>query len=131
MRGRLQFHLEQAKMRTRQRLSEGRAKPVDVIVQTLYFPDDFEAEAGADPYTVMRGLTLAELRDLRADVEDYQVARDSLLPPNEQPDPTPFRMEAELLTHTRRGIATGRSAYQRAQGQDVVLADVASLPGVL
>lgn len=74
MRGRRQFHLDQAKIRTRQRLSEGRAKPVDVIVQTLYFPDDFEAEAGADPYTVMRGLTLAELRDLRADVEDYQVA---------------------------------------------------------
>eukprot|EP00208_Stichococcus_sp_RCC1054_P002856 CAMPEP_0206140744 /NCGR_PEP_ID=MMETSP1473-20131121/10524_1 /ASSEMBLY_ACC=CAM_ASM_001109 /TAXON_ID=1461547 /ORGANISM="Stichococcus sp, Strain RCC1054" /LENGTH=711 /DNA_ID=CAMNT_0053535011 /DNA_START=336 /DNA_END=2471 /DNA_ORIENTATION=+ len=66
------FHLEQAKARTRQRLAEGRPKPVDIIVQTLYFPDEFEADADADPYTVMRGLTLAELRELRADVEDYQ-----------------------------------------------------------
>lgn len=67
-----QFHLEQAKMRSQQRLREGRPKPIDTIVQNLYFPDDLDAE-GADPYTVARELTLPELRELRADVQDYQV----------------------------------------------------------
>lgn len=69
----LQFHLEQAKTRTRQRLAEERAKPIDTIVQTLYFPDEFEADAEGDPYAVMRSLTLTELRELRDDVNDYQV----------------------------------------------------------
>lgn len=44
------------------------------LVQNLYFPDDLDAEA-ADPYTIARELTLQELRELRADVQDYQVRR--------------------------------------------------------
>jgi Conserved mid region of cactin len=67
-----QFHLEQAKARTQQRLREGRPKPIDVIVRNLYFPDDVDAD-GADPYEIAKSLTLPELRGLADDVQDYQV----------------------------------------------------------
>lgn len=68
----VQFHLEQAKARTQQRLREGRPKPIDVIVRNLYFPDDMDADA-ADPYEVAKSLTLPELRELTDDVQNYQV----------------------------------------------------------
>ena len=68
----MQFHLEQAKARTQQRLREGRPKPIDVIVRNLYFPDDVDAD-GADPYEIAKSLTLPELRGLADDVQDYQV----------------------------------------------------------
>lgn len=68
----MQFHLEQAKARTQQRLGEGRPKPIDVIVRNLYFPDDVDADA-ADPYEVAKSLTLPELLELADDVQDYQV----------------------------------------------------------
>lgn len=68
----VQFHLEQAKARTQQRLREGRPKPIDAIVRNLYFPDDVDADA-ADPYEVAKSLTLPELRELADDVQDYQV----------------------------------------------------------
>ncbi len=61
-------------MRTQQRLAEGRAKPIDTIVQNLYFPDDLDAEA-ADPYSITRELTLPQLQELRRDVQNYQASR--------------------------------------------------------
>ena len=70
----MQFHLEQAKARTQQRLREGRPKPIDIIVRNLYFPDDVDAD-GADPYEIAKSLTLPELRGLADDVQDYQVRR--------------------------------------------------------
>lgn len=59
-------------MRSTQRLREGRAKPSDVVAKDLHLADIFDMEA-AEPYAVFAGLTLMEMRELREDIELWQV----------------------------------------------------------
>lgn len=68
----VQFHLDQAKMRSTQRLREGRGKPCDVVAKDLHLADLFDMEA-APPYAVFAGLTLMEMRELHEDIELWQV----------------------------------------------------------
>jgi Conserved mid region of cactin len=94
----VQFHLEQAKARTQQRLREGRPKPIDIIVRNLYFPDDVDAD-GADPYEIAKSLTLPELRGLADDVQDYQVRLMFSHHAPESLGPGGIALEAKLASH--------------------------------
>lgn len=69
----MQFHLEQAKMRTLQRLQEGRAKPIDVLAKNLHLAEGYEVDSEA-PYQLFGGLTLHEIRELVTDIKEYQAS---------------------------------------------------------
>lgn len=73
-----EFHLEQVKVRARQRLEAGRPKAIDLITNNLFLLDGFDA-AEQDPATIIAGLNVWQLRDLVRDVEDYAAldARDT------------------------------------------------------
>ena len=47
----LQFHLEQAKVRARQRLAEGRYMPIDLLTNNLFMLEGFDPHE-AEPYAV-------------------------------------------------------------------------------
>jgi len=69
------FHLEQAKLRSRIRIKDGRAKPIDLLAKYAT-----SAEEGAEdlsglemhePYTYLNGLTMSDLENLLADIKVY------------------------------------------------------------
>jgi len=61
-----QFHLEQAKLRSKIRLKEGRAKPIDMLAKNLV-SDDTDVEM-QEPYKLFRGLDLDQLEELEKDI---------------------------------------------------------------
>ena len=68
----LQFHLDNAKERSLQRLKEQRPKPIDFIVRDLLLGDSIPP--GTDPpYQIFQDLNLAEVHALREDILEYQV----------------------------------------------------------
>ena len=68
----LQFHLENAKARAKQRLEDGRGEAIDILVRDLMLGDLFDVGA-EPPYNIFEGLTLPEMRDLHEELEEYQV----------------------------------------------------------
>lgn len=69
------FHLEQAKLRSRIRIKDGRAKPIDLLAKYAT-----SAEEGAEdlsglemhePYTYLNGLTMSDLENLLEDIKVY------------------------------------------------------------
>ena len=70
----LQFHLEQAQVRSRQRLGEGRPKPIDLLAALLYPVPGFDP-GSADPLATLAALGLRELRELQDDIREYRVRR--------------------------------------------------------
>jgi Conserved mid region of cactin len=93
-----EFHLEQAKTRSKIRLVEGRQRPVDLVAKNLLiFGDDAPTAGGGgsvryisgkeldtsnlemelrEPYKLCEGLTLSELEELERDVRAYQSMED-------------------------------------------------------
>ena len=68
----LQFHLEQAIVRARTRIKEGRARPIDVLAANLHLTEEFDMHLDA-PYSVFQGLTLADTQELHSDLLQFQV----------------------------------------------------------
>lgn len=64
-----QFHLEQAKLRSKIRIQDGRAKPVDLLAKYINSENDLESVEMNEPYFYLMGLTLADLEDLVADIQ--------------------------------------------------------------
>ncbi|KAL7750829.1 hypothetical protein RI367_003786 [Sorochytrium milnesiophthora] len=72
------FHLEQAKRRAEIRVKEGRAKAIDVLALNLQLAENpdmvdqhgFEVDT-EEPYKILNDLTLAEVRELRDDIQLY------------------------------------------------------------
>ena len=65
------FHLKQARLRSKIRIKDGRAKAIDLLARYL---DVLEGNDAADcelhePYIYMNGLDKTELEDLQADIE--------------------------------------------------------------
>lgn len=83
------FHLQQAKLRSKIRIRDGRAKPIDLLAKYISAEDDDLAVEMHEPYTFLNGLTVADMEDL---LEDIQVlpgpATHTLGPP---PAPWPPR----------------------------------------
>ncbi|KAI7846452.1 hypothetical protein COHA_000063 [Chlorella ohadii] len=65
-----EFHLEQAKQRTQQRLAAGRPKPVDRLAHGLFVLEDVDPLMD-DPTSVITGRTLRELTELKEDVAAF------------------------------------------------------------
>lgn len=68
-----QFHLEQARLRSKIRIQDGRAKPIDLLAQyvsTHNLEETIEMQMH-EPYTYLNGLSAADLDDLIEDIRIY------------------------------------------------------------
>jgi len=65
-----EFHLEQAKVRARQRLAEGRPKAIDLVTNNLYLLEGFDPSE-EDPVSIITSLNIYQLRELCRDVTEY------------------------------------------------------------
>ena len=77
------FHLKQAKLRSKLRIKEGRAKPIDLLARYINaFGDDIGADENVDktddmaaeskePYQYLNGLAMQDLEDLEEDIKVY------------------------------------------------------------
>jgi hypothetical protein len=68
-----QFHLEQAKLRSKIRLKDGRAKPIDLLAKYVTAEEDemdMDIEMN-EPYTILNGLSGNDLDDLLEDIKVY------------------------------------------------------------
>ncbi|XP_075720221.1 splicing factor Cactin isoform X2 [Rhinoderma darwinii] len=65
------FHLHQAKLRSKIRIRDGRAKPIDLLAKYISAEDDDLAVEMHEPYTFLTGLTVSDLDDLLEDIQIY------------------------------------------------------------
>ncbi|PIK46373.1 putative cactin isoform X1 [Apostichopus japonicus] len=68
-----QFHLDQAKLRSKIRIQDGRAKPIDQLAQYIgqeKNEEDLTIEM-QEPYNILTGLTIRDLEDLLEDIKVY------------------------------------------------------------
>lgn len=68
-----QFHLEQARLRSKIRIQDGRAKPIDLLAQyvsTHSLEETIEMQMH-EPYTYLNGLSIEDLEDLLEDIRIY------------------------------------------------------------
>nr|XP_018916407.1 PREDICTED: cactin [Bemisia tabaci] len=65
------FHLEQARLRSRIRIQDGRAKPIDLLAKYISTEEEVDAVEMHEPYTYLNGLTIKDLEDLVADIKVY------------------------------------------------------------
>lgn len=65
------FHLQQAKLRSKIRIRDGRAKPIDLLAKYISAEDDDLAVEMHEPYTFLTGLTVADMEDLLEDIQVY------------------------------------------------------------
>ncbi|KAE8751984.1 Cactin [Frankliniella occidentalis] len=67
-----QFHLEQARLRSRIRMQDGRAKPIDLLAKYISSEEDVDAVEMHEPYTYLNGLATQDLEDLIEDIKVYK-----------------------------------------------------------
>ncbi|GFS73672.1 hypothetical protein TNCV_2246941 [Trichonephila clavipes] len=66
------FHLKQAKLRSKIRIEEGRAKPIDLLARYISSEEeDFNVEMH-EPYIYLNGLKREDLEDLQEDIKVYK-----------------------------------------------------------
>ncbi|XP_071844797.1 splicing factor Cactin-like isoform X2 [Apostichopus japonicus] len=68
-----QFHLDQAKLRSKIRIQDGRAKPIDQLAQYIgqeKNEEDLTIEM-QEPYNILTGFTIRDLEDLLEDIKVY------------------------------------------------------------
>ena len=76
------FHLKQAKLRSKLRIQEGRAKPIDLLARYINaFGDDIGGNENdkhenlmadlVEPYMCLNGLRISDLEDLHEDIKVY------------------------------------------------------------
>ncbi|XP_059474217.1 splicing factor Cactin isoform X2 [Neocloeon triangulifer] len=67
-----QFHFEQARLRSKIRIQDGRAKPIDLLAKYVQSEDDVDAVEMHEPYAYLNGLTIKDLEDLIEDIKVYR-----------------------------------------------------------
>lgn len=67
-----QFHLEQARLRSRIRIQDGRAKPIDLLAKYISAEEEVDAVEMHEPYTYLNGLHIKDLEDLVEDIKVYK-----------------------------------------------------------
>ncbi|XP_052390014.1 cactin-like isoform X2 [Carassius gibelio] len=65
------FHLHQAKLRSKIRIRDGRAKPIDLLAKYISAEDDDLSVEMHEPYTFLNGLTATDMDDLLEDIKVY------------------------------------------------------------
>lgn len=63
--------MKQVKLRSKIRIEEGRAKPIDLLAKYINDESDDMAIEMHEPYTYLNGLTIRDLEDLIADIKVY------------------------------------------------------------
>ena len=63
--------MKQVKLRSKIRIEEGRAKPIDLLAKYINAEDDDLAVEMHEPYTYLNGLTIRDLEDLIVDIKVY------------------------------------------------------------
>lgn len=71
------FHLKQARLRSKIRIQDGRAKPIDLLAKYVGAEEEDLAVEMHEPYTYLTGLTYADLDDLLEDIRVYMEIEDS------------------------------------------------------
>lgn len=66
-----QFHLEQARLRSRIRIADARAKPIDLLAKYINSEEEVDAVEMHEPYTYLNGLSIKDLEDLVEDIKVY------------------------------------------------------------
>lgn len=71
------FHLQQAILRSKIRIDDGRAKPIDLLARYISAEgEDFGVEM-LEPYIYLNGLTVEDLEDLQEDIKVYMELENS------------------------------------------------------
>ncbi|TSQ01595.1 Cactin [Bagarius yarrelli] len=65
------FHLHQAELRSKIRIRDGRAKPIDLLAKYISAEDDDLSVEMHEPYTFLNGLTVTDMDDLLEDIKVY------------------------------------------------------------
>ena len=65
------FHYNQVRLRSKIRIADGRAKPIDLLAHYINEDDDDLAVEMHEPSTYLNGLTIRDLEDLLADIGVY------------------------------------------------------------
>jgi hypothetical protein len=65
------FHYNQVRLRSKIRIADGRAKPIDLLAHYINEDDDELAVEMIEPSTYLNGLTIRDLEDLLADIKVY------------------------------------------------------------
>jgi len=65
------FHYNQVRLRSKIRIGDGRAKPIDLLAHYINEDDDALAVEMIEPSTYLDGLTILDLEDLIADIKVY------------------------------------------------------------
>ncbi|XP_047662457.1 cactin-like isoform X1 [Tachysurus fulvidraco] len=63
------FHLHQDKLRSKIRIRDGRAKPIDLLAKYISAEDDDLSVEMHEPYTFLNGLTVTDMDDLLEDIK--------------------------------------------------------------
>lgn len=66
------FHLEQARLRSRIRIQDGRAKPIDLLAKYISAEEEVDAVEMHEPYMYLNGLQIEDLEDLTEDIKVYK-----------------------------------------------------------
>ncbi|OQR67170.1 hypothetical protein BIW11_02247 [Tropilaelaps mercedesae] len=65
------FHLQQAKLRSKIRIKDGRAKPIDLLARYISAEEEDFSVDMIEPYFYLNGLTLDDFEDLIEDINVY------------------------------------------------------------
>nr|XP_020649868.1 cactin [Pogona vitticeps] len=119
------FHLQQAKLRSKIRIRDGRAKPIDLLAKYISAEDDDLAVEMHEPYTFLNGLTVSDMEDLLEDIQVYMEL--------EQGKNVDFWRDMTIITEDeiaklRKLEAFGKGPGERREGVNAsVSADVQSV----
>ncbi|XP_004714441.1 cactin [Echinops telfairi] len=119
------FHLQQAKLRSKIRIRDGRAKPIDLLAKYISAEDDDLAVEMHEPYTFLNGLTVADMEDLLEDIQVYMEL--------EQGKNVDFWRDMTIITEDeisklRKLEASGKGPGERREGVNAsVSSDVQSV----
>ena len=68
-----EFHLQQARLRSKIRIEDGRAKPIDLLAKYVSTDEnEIDTIEMHEPYTYLNGLTIKDLEDLLVDIRVYE-----------------------------------------------------------
>ncbi|XP_044309405.1 cactin [Varanus komodoensis] len=119
------FHLQQAKLRSKIRIRDGRAKPIDLLAKYISAEDDDLAVEMHEPYTFLNGLTVSDMEDLLEDIQVYMEL--------EQGKNVDFWRDMTIITEDeiaklRKLEAAGKGPGERREGVNAsVSSDVQSV----
>ncbi|XP_070266674.1 LOW QUALITY PROTEIN: splicing factor Cactin-like [Myotis yumanensis] len=107
------FHLQQAKLRSKIRIRDGRDKPIDLLAKYISAEDDDLAVEMHEPYTFLNGLTVADMEDLLEDIQVYMEL--------EQDKNVDFWRDVTIITEDeisklRKLEASGKGPGERPEG---------------